>query len=165
MKQAEFEKIATRIRLKAVRTGRSMSMGDDEAEDIAQEVMLKLWTIRDDICNGLHAEKLAVCIARHRSIDNIRHRHTVPIDADRNYIDEKSPTPDAMLEDHENMNWLNERLAQLPSTEYQILRLRQVERKSYDEIAVTLGISPDSVSTLLSRARNKILGEIMKRRQ
>ncbi len=42
MRQSEFEDIAERIRLKAVKIARSMSVGDDEAEDIAQEVMLKL---------------------------------------------------------------------------------------------------------------------------
>ena len=63
------------------------------------------------------------------------------------------------------MEWLKNKLAQLPSTEYKILRLRQIERKTYDEIATMLGISPASVSTLLSRARNKILCEIIKRRK
>lgn len=40
MRQSEFEDIAERIRLKAVKIASSMSVGDDEAEDIAQEVML-----------------------------------------------------------------------------------------------------------------------------
>lgn len=165
MRQSEFEDIAERIRLKAVKIASSMSVGDDEAEDIAQEVMLKLWTVRDDISSISHAENLAVCIARHRAIDGFRRQHTVPINSNKSYIDEKQPTPDVSLEEHENMEWLKNKLAQLPSTEYKILRLRQIERKTYDEIATMLGISPASVSTLLSRARNKILGEIMKRRK
>lgn len=90
MRQSEFEDIAERIRLKAVKIASSMSVGDDEAEDIAQEVMLKLWTVRDDISSISHAENLAVCIARHRAIDGFRRQHTVPIDSNKSYIDENS---------------------------------------------------------------------------
>ena len=62
------------------------------------------------------------------------------------------------------MAWLRQRLAKLPTTEYEILRLRQVEKRTYAEIAATLGITQTSVSTLLARARAKILAEIRERR-
>lgn len=165
MKQTEFENISARIRQRAVATARSMSVSDDEAEDIAQEAMLKLWTVRNDVSDAVHAEKLIVCIAKNKAIDSHRRLHTVPIDSSKAYIDEKLPTPENSLEDQENMAWLRERLEHLPTTEYQILRLRQVEQMTFNEIAQTLGISPTSVSTLLSRARNKILNEIIKRRE
>lgn len=164
MEQAEFENIARRIRLKAETTARSMSASDSEAEDIAQETMLKLWTLRGDINGAPHAEKLAFCIAKNMAIDASRHKHTVPIDGARGYADDKLPSPEAAVEDKENMAWLKERLARLPSTEYQILRLRQVEKKSHQEIAEMLGIAPTSVSTLLARARAKILKDFRERR-
>ena len=46
MEQAEFEHIATRIRQRAVATALAFAASGDEAEDIAQETMLKLWTLR-----------------------------------------------------------------------------------------------------------------------
>lgn len=52
----------------------------------------------------------------------------------------------------------------LPSKEYQILKLRQVEQKTNEEIAKLLGIEKTSVATLLSRARIKILKEFQKRK-
>ena len=45
-----------------------------------------------------------------------------------------------------------------------MLHLRQVERKTDQEIASILGISASSVPTLLSRARRKLLADIMRRR-
>lgn len=164
MKQAEFEDIARQTWLKARNAARSMAVSNDEAEDIAQEAMLKLWTLRGDVSNATHAERLACCMARHMAIDSHRRKHTVAIDDARAVIDDKTPQPETSAEDNENMAWLKKRLAELPPTEYQILRLRQVEMKTYDEIAETLGIRPTSVSTLLARARAKLLKDIRERR-
>ena len=55
-------------------TALALSMSMDEAEDIAQDVMLKLWTLRNDISSKTDAEKLAVCIARNKAIDIHRKR-------------------------------------------------------------------------------------------
>ena len=163
MEQAEFEHIAIRIRQRAVATALTFAANGDEAEDIAQETMLKLWTLRTEISDRAHAEKLASCIAHNRAIDSTRRRRTIPLDTGRNIIDEKTAGPDRAMEDKEDMAWLAERLAKLPSTEYQILRLRQVERKSHEEIARIVGVEKTSVSTILSRARAKMLNEFRKR--
>lgn len=63
----------------------------------------------------------------------------------------------------ENELWLQKRLKALPSNQYQVLYLRQVEKKNSEEIAQIVGITPESVSVLLSRARKQMLQEIRKR--
>jgi DNA-directed RNA polymerase specialized sigma24 family protein len=47
--------------------------------------------------------------------------------------------------------------------EYQVIYLRQTEQKSNAEISALLGIGINSVTTLLSRARKKLLQEIIKK--
>lgn len=163
MEQAEFEHIATRIRKKAVDMALAYSTDTDRAEDIAQEVMLKLWTLHKDIEGLTSAEKLAACIARNMAIDDYRKRRTIPLDNRRNIIDDKQPTPEMCCEINDNHEWLMRRLDALPPTEYQIMRLRQVEQKTNDEIARLLGIEKTSVATMLSRARMKILNEFKER--
>ena len=148
MEQAEFEHIATRIRQRAVATALAFAASGDEAEDIAQETMLKLWTLRTEISGLAHAEKLASCIAHNRAIDCTRRRRTISLDAGRSIIDDKTASPDRAIEDKENMAWLTERLASLPSTE---------------EIARIVGVEKTSVSTILARARAKMLNEFKKR--
>lgn len=164
MEQTEFEHIAKTIRRKAVSTALACSIGADGAEDIAQDVMLKLWTMRENINNQTEAEKLAVCIARNKAVDCHRKNKTViQLDQKCSIYDDRQPTPDICMETTENQEWLVRRISALPSTEYQILHMRQVERKTNDEIARLLGIEKTSVATLLSRARMKILKEIKKR--
>lgn len=163
MEQTEFEIIAKRIRLKAYTTALSMSADNDEAEDTAQDVMLKLWSLHNDIDNSEHMERLAVRMAHNMTVDKYRQKHTVPLTGNRDIVDENMPTPERDTENKENEEWLDRKIATLPPTEHLILKLRQVERKSNKEIASMLGIEQSSVVTLLSRARKKILNEINKR--
>ena len=65
-----------------------------------------------------------------------------------------------MKEDDE---WLTKRFQQLPTTQRTLLYMRQVERRSHEEIAQLLGIETTSVSTLLARARRTLLEEIKRR--
>lgn len=163
MKQAEFENIAKALRQKAVTTAHAYLSDKDEAEDIAQDVMLKLWTLHEEIAGGTDAAKLTVRIARNKAIDRHRKSKPMAIGEKHDIIDVKQPTPDISMEESENMAWLIKRINELPSTEYQILHLRQVERKSNEEISLLLGIEKTSVATLLSRARTKILNEFKTR--
>ena len=61
--------------------------------------------------------------------------------------------------------WLEQRMQALPSTEYQVLHLRQVERKTDQQIAAILGIGIASVPTLLSRARRKLMQAMLARQR
>jgi RNA polymerase sigma-70 factor (ECF subfamily) len=74
-------------------------------------------------------------------------------------------SPHEELESKENEQWLQSRLAQLPTTQRTLLYMRQVERRSHEEIAQLLGIEPTSVSTLLARARRTLLQEIKQRNE
>lgn len=163
MEQAEFEHIARQVRQKAVRTALAYSVGTEKAEDIAQDVMLRLWTIHEEITGLVSAEKLAVCIARNLSADYYRKRRTVSLTKKHNTIDEKLPQPDIYCEINENQEWLIQRMEALPPAEHRILKLRQVEHKTNEEIAALLGIEKTSVATLLSRARTKLLNEFKER--
>lgn len=125
--------------------------------------MLKLWTIHQKLPVGKPVEGLAAVVSRHLVIDLLRQQQkTVPIDTQQ-LIADTHILPDARAEIADNEAWLEKRMQSLPSTEYQVLHLRQVEGKDNDEIARLLGVSPNSVATLLSRARKRLLND-MKRR-
>lgn len=163
MNRVEFENIAKSIRQRAADVVWACVANHDEAEDVAQDVILRLWTLHDDIKSKAHATNLAVRMARNIVIDNSRKSRTIPLDASRQMIDESNAQPDISLEEDEDMAWLMDKMRHLPPKEYQILRLRQVELKSNDDIANLLGIEKSSVATLLSRARTKLFNELKAR--
>ena len=155
MTQNEFEHIAKTIRAQAVNVSQCCGADSVGAEDIAQDTMLKLWMIHDTLSGQKEMRALAVTIAKRR--------HTEPIDPTYTVIDDCQPAPDIALEANEDQEWLRCRLDRLPATELQILRMRQVELRTNDEIAAILGIEPTSVCTMLSRARHRLLDDIKKR--
>ncbi len=162
MEQNEFEHIATNLRRRLMSTATGCGLNAEEAEDVAQDTMLKLWTIREKLQSGNKTEAFAVTVAKHLAIDKLRRRHTVGIDG-RDKAASKNEMPDTMMECAENEHWLNEKAKQLPSAEYAVLHLRQVEQKSTEEIAAIVGIKTSSVPTLLARARKKLMEELKKR--
>ena len=72
MTQSEFEAIAIQLRTKVHDVARQMLSSADDAEDAAGDVMLRLWTLHDQLKDGDHAIKLATVIAQRLCIDIIR---------------------------------------------------------------------------------------------
>lgn len=161
MEQKEFTNMAETLRCRILAVARGFRLCSDDAEDVAQDTMLKLWTIRGEVDDAKRAVGLAVTIARNLTIDKLRRKSKDALD-EISIADSPYAQPDYILEENENSVWLKERLGRLPSKEYSVLRLRQVERKTTEEIAAIVGIQPVSVPTLLARARKKLLDDIKK---
>ena len=157
---------ATTLRQKAVESSRRYGAPAEEAEDIAQETMIRLWQVSPKIDTRQKAEALAVCIAHNLTIDWLRReKRRAPQEEIPTESSDSHCQADTHLEEQETDEWLRKQLADLPSTEYTVLHLRQVEGLDNRAIAQRLGIEERSVATLLSRARRRLLEEIRKRRK
>ena len=158
MNKSAFEHHVSSWRMKAIKVCRSCGADSEEAEDIAQEVMLRLWQMHDDLEKYQSVEAIVTIAARRLLRDHHRRRTTETLnEATAISI---SNSPQETLEMKENEQWLMEKLRQLPTTQRTLLYMRQVERRSHEEIASLLGIEKTSVSTLLARARRTLLEEI-----
>ena len=161
MDRIAFEQQARSWRKKALGASLSNGAGRDEAEDIAQDVMLRLWQMHDELERYDSVEALAVLMAKHLLRNRQRRRKTETLD--ETIVVSLSTSPHEQLEMKEDDEWLSRKLQQLPTTQRSLLYMRQVERRSHEEIARLLGIEITSVSTLLSRARRTLLEEIKRR--
>ncbi|MBR1521654.1 MAG: sigma-70 family RNA polymerase sigma factor [Bacteroidaceae bacterium] len=162
MTQKEFEQIAMQARTRAVGVAGGFGLSTEEAEDVAQDVMLKLWCMHDDIPRHDPVEVLAGLMARRLCIDKWRLRKHEEEADDSLWLMEEND-PHRLLEYKELERWLFRRIEQLPTTSGIILRMRQLEHRELGEIASLLGITQASVSTLLSRARKQLLDELKRR--
>lgn len=157
MEESAFEHNARQWRQKAVSVSRSCGAGETEAEDIAQDVMLRLWQMRYELDRYRSVEALVVVMTKRMTWGRTVPL-SVPIREEQDFR-----TPQEVLEEKENEEWLERRLAELPTTQQALLYMRQVERRSHKELSQLLGISDTSVSTLLARARRTLLEEIKQR--
>ena len=141
----------------------SNGAGKDEAEDIAQDVMLRLWQMHDELDRYDSVEALVALMAKHQLRNHQRRKPSEALD--EAIVVSLNTSPHEELESKENDEWLSAKLQQLPTTQRTLLYMRQVERRSHEEIARLLGIEITSVSTLLARARRTLLEEIKRRNQ
>lgn len=161
MNKSAFEHHVRSWRMKAVEVCRSCGADSEEAEDIAQEVMLRLWQMHDVLEKYQSIEAIVTIAARHLLRDHQRRRTTKTLNEAT--LISIGNSPQETLEMIEDEQWLTEKLRQLPTTQRTLLYMRQVERRSHEEIARLLGIEKTSVSTLLARARRTLLEEIKQR--
>ena len=152
------------MRTKAVEIAERFGYAHDDAEDIVQDVMLRLWCLHERFNDTAHLNAAAVLIAKRVCIDKWRTtRQHVELDGTLPIVDED--TLHDPIEYVELEKWLDEQIDNLPSTSGMILRMRQLEHRELREIADILGIKPSSVSTLLSRARRELFNKLKRRNQ
>ena len=161
MDRSAFEQQARSWRKKALQVSINCGAGREEAEDIAQDVMLRLWQMHDDLDRYEKPEALVALMSRHLLRNHQRRRKPELID--EAMVVSLSSSPHDLLEMKDDDAWLEKRLRQLPTTQRSLLYLREVERRSHEDIARLLGIETTSVSTLLARARRRLLEEIKQR--
>lgn len=131
-----------------------MTMQREEAEDIVQEVMIKLWNNRENWGNIENIESYAMTICRNLSLDHLRKRPmTVSSPAEQ---PEESLNPYEQIYAQEQLRHIHALMAQLPDKQRACMHLRDFEGKNYKEIAEILGITEDQVKVNIFRARNFI---------
>lgn len=161
MQQSDFERNAPHWRELAITTSRACGASAAEADDVAQDVLLKLWLMRHDMGRYRSTEALVSVMARNLTIDCHRKNRTTTIDNKQMDQCDDSSDPATMLIGAEQEARLMELMSGLPSRQHAVLMMRQVEHRSYTEIASILGIEVTSAKTLLSRARKTLLKRFM----
>lgn len=158
MTRIDFETLALSLRPLIVRTARSIVGNGDEAEDIAQDTLLKLWSIRDSLDRYKSVEALVTVIARNYAINSLRlsgRMSSVPVEQLESVaVTELSPEEQMLIQ--EDKKHEEAVLARLPESQRILIRLRHVEGYDNSTIAAMLGSSEGAVRTALSRARRHV---------
>ena len=138
MERSAFEQKARTWREKALNVSRHYGAGEDMAEDIAQDVMLRLWQMHDELERFRSVEAIVTLMAKH-TLRDLQRRRTAESLEEATIVSLTS-SPQEELEAKENEEWLIMKLQQLPTTQRTLLYMRQEERRSHEEIAQLLGI-------------------------
>ena len=157
-----FELIAPRLRSAALNKAAAMGLDYDESQDIAQETLLRLWQMRDD-SRLYNPEGFASVIAHRLSLNHLRRKPPLSLESRERASQTISPLDEIIQQ--EDVQWLEQKINELPSTLHAVLKMRQDEKYSNKQIATLLGIKEDSVSTLLARARRQLMEQIKKQRR
>ena len=132
------------------------TVGNDfDAEDVVQEVLLKLWEIRNELGTVKNLEAYAMSMIKNASTNKIRNRKPV---SDKFYetAQDINKNPDNQLENKDAVEIISTIIENLPYMQQIIIKLRDIECLSVDEIADITGSEAATVRVNLSRARKKV---------
>ncbi len=154
--RALAERVTPRVLAYAAR----MLGGDRaEAEDVAQETLLRLWRMAPDWRQGeakvtTWAYRVAtnLCIDRQRSR---RRKGQVALD-DAPDLADGAPAADQRLQDGRRIAALEAALAELPDRQRQAVVLRHIEGLSNPEIALVMEIGVEAVESLTARGKRAL---------
>jgi RNA polymerase sigma-70 factor, ECF subfamily len=134
-------------------------VGSDAAEDLTQQVFLKLIIHfgRYEPRSGVPFSAWLRRVAHNLAVDHLRSSRPCPVDAIRHL---PAPADDG---ESERAQSLLEALAELPASQRKVVMLRYMAGLSPGEIASTLGRSEDSVHCLHHRARGRLKRELTRR--
>ncbi|MGL4236486.1 RNA polymerase sigma factor [Tabrizicola sp.] len=139
-----------------------------EAEDVAQETMLRLWRIAPEWRQGetkvtTWAYRVAtnLCIDRQRA--KARKRQLALDDAPE--VADGGPGAEGRLQDADRMAALGAALATLPDRQRQAVVLRHLEGMTNPEIATIMEIGVEAVESLIARGKRALAARLAGRKE
>ncbi|MAX73937.1 MAG: RNA polymerase subunit sigma [Nioella sp.] len=129
-----------------------------DAEDVAQEAMLRLWRAAGDWqAGGAKVSTWLYRVTANLAIDRLRRAgRAVGLDDTDEPADEDALAADDRLIRADRMAALDAALARLPERQRQAVVLRHIEGVSNPEIAEVLEISVEAVESLTARGKRAL---------
>ncbi len=124
------------------------------AEDVVQEVLIKVWQKKDQLEKIENKEAWCMTVTRNLALDKLRRKKVILDDVDDHRgISDDNMSPYRALQSDDTMKIIRDAIQELPEAQQQVIHLRDVEGYTYKEIADITGFSSDKVKVYLHRAR------------
>lgn len=129
------------------------SDGPEHQQDIYQDIVLNLWTAFPNFRGESKKSTWVYRIALNTCVSELRKKNNQPLTSPLTYdIEQLIDNDDAYREQVKKLYHLINRLSQLERA----VILLWLDEKSYDEIAVILGISSSNVGVKINRIKEKL---------
>ncbi len=160
MNSEEFKKDVFVLKDKLYRFSKRILNDATEAEDITQEVLLKLWDLRKKLNQYNSIEAFAMTTTRNLCLDRIR-RKKLSYEKEKEVV-QQLYYKDDKIEQKEIKLIIIAAINNLPEPQKTIMHLRDIEDYDYEEIAEVVNMKIETLRVNLSRARSKVREEIKK---
>lgn len=145
-----------------VKVGRDFFGNQMDAEDVAQEALLRLWNYCERLDADRNLDALAVKVAKNVCVDLYKSRNIYEDEITSDIASPPSQSADAELHAKEVQQKIDEAMERLNPRERDLLKARQLEGKSAEEISEQTGIPKSSVKSMISKARKKLKMDLQK---
>jgi len=168
--QAAWESIVRMYRRKVFNVAYKFVGRHDQAEDLTQDVFLKLYKSLDTFDRRANFQTWLISVSRNLCIDHYRavrkERETINRDVDPADFAPVSPDPraDTLLEQRDRVRLLRQALDKLAPTLRTAVMLRDIQELTYQEIADKLHLPEGTVKSRINRGRTELARQIQKLR-
>lgn len=157
MQIEDFNQLVATMRDKMYRLAYRVVKNEEEARDVVQESLVKIWNKREKISEVQNKEAYCMTITRNMGIDKLRAKKMQTSDIDEHYdIATKSADPERKLVAKDQYERLIKVVNTLPENHRTVIQLRDIEGYTYKEISDMTGYSVEKVKVYLHRARTKL---------
>jgi RNA polymerase sigma-70 factor, ECF subfamily len=133
-------------------------VGPDEASDVSQDAFLRAFHRLDQLSDGAAFRPWLLQITHNAAISNAARRRPEPVDPTATEDEpDRVPTPAVLLESHERIRRLEDKIRRLPIEHRAVLVLRDIEGLSYEEVGEATETPLGSVKGRLHRARRELI--------
>ena len=168
---AAFQELVTKYQHRLIGILAHLCGSADEAEDLAQEVFLRVYRARADYHPQAKFSTWFFTIANNVALNALRRRRRKPsyqlepvvsksgsmaARPEESLVPAAATEPDRRLRHQELAHVVQLALSQLNERQRLAVVLNKFEEMSYEEIASVIGITPKAVKSLLSRARTQL---------
>ena len=136
----------------------------EEAEDAIQDVLMRLWTNRQQLESYQSVEALAVQMTKNICLDRLKShsKQKMTNDTDMTMLYTKDASPYRELEMNDSNVLIHRLINELPDQQKLVIHLRDVEEYTFEEIEELTGLSVNNIRVILSRARQRLRENYLK---
>lgn len=158
MKKVSFRNDVLPLKDMLYRLALRITLNSEEAEDIVQDTLIKVWNKRDawDEIESIEAFSLAIC--RNLSLDHLRRfdNQNESLDEAQTFATDRHSSPYEQAVSQDRINTVRRLVDALPEKQRTCMQLRDFEGKSYKDISAIMGITEEQVKVNIFRARQTI---------
>jgi len=156
MTTEDFKTALLPLKNKLFRFALHLLSNRQEAEDVVQDVYLKLWEMRDELFRYNSTEALMMTIIRNKSLDKLKSKKnkTLSLNTNINVLSGGDPLEQSGQKDM--VSQVKKIINRLPEQQKTVILLRDIEGMELNEIAEITGFQMNYIRVNLSRARKKV---------
>ena len=133
---------------------------EEETRDAIQDLMIKLWNKREDLDSCTNLGGYIIAMTKNYSLDLLKKNRPSPFNENEKYkllnLEAEQLNPE-IREKYEKVHQIIEKL---PENFKTVIRLRDIDGFSFEEIKEYTGLEIPNIRVILSRARFKVKQEV-----
>jgi len=156
MGSGDFRALVAEHTNKLFRMACWMLHDQSEAEDVVQEVFLKIWEKQTDHNHYSNLEAYLIEMTKNKCLNRIKSRKKLVNEDQLRYMKSPQTSADYDVETNDELKRIKDVIAQLPENQRVVLQLKGVEGLEIREISKLLNETDNNVRVILSRARQAV---------